>query len=73
MAGFLPVAGESVRSMVSARRCRENLHRRARRRGFLNPVTPGPGDSLHLGLLGDLQGVLDLDAKVSDCAFQPMS
>jgi hypothetical protein len=29
-----------------------------------------PGDSLHLGLLGDLQRVLDLDAKVSDCAFQ---
>jgi len=34
------------------------------------PVTPGPGDRLHLSLLRDLQRVLDLDAKVADGALQ---
>ena len=34
------------------------------------PVTPGPGDRLHFGLLRDLQRVLDLDAEVSDGALQ---
>jgi hypothetical protein len=42
--------------------------RRASR--IAEPVTPGR--FLHLGLLRDLQGVFDLDAKVSDRAFQPM-
>jgi hypothetical protein len=26
-----------------------------------------------LGLLGDLQGIIDFDAKVSDCTFEPIA